>query len=38
VTDKETDPERYEALLVAHVPGGKPPQVVKLAGGSYDRN
>jgi hypothetical protein len=24
VTDKETGPERYEALLVVHVPDGKP--------------
>jgi hypothetical protein len=38
VTDKQTGPERYEALLVAHVPDGKPPHVVKLAGGPYDRN
>jgi hypothetical protein len=38
VTDDKTGPERYEALLVAHVPDGKPPHVVKLAGGPYDRN
>ena len=38
VTDKQTGPERYEALLVAHVPDGKPPHVMKLAGGPYDRH
>jgi hypothetical protein len=38
VTDDKTGPDRYEALLVAHVPDGKPPHVVKLAGGPYDRN
>ncbi len=38
VTDDKTGPERYEALLVAHVPDGKPPHAVKLAGGPYDRN
>jgi hypothetical protein len=38
VTDDKTGPDHYEALLVAHVPDGKPPHVVKLAGGPYDRN
>jgi hypothetical protein len=38
VTDKKTGPEHYEALLVLHVPDGKPPHVVKLAGGPHDRN
>jgi hypothetical protein len=37
VTDKQTGPDRYEALLVARVPDGKPPHVIKLAGGPYDR-